>query len=218
MESTLLQIIRHYEQFKEKLPLESGKDTLTDFVAYLQNSVAPAENHFQEMGTDSWKMFNRQTLMEMNVAYLGKMGRYVDAYSRKTMPTTALSSLEEFTYLIVLLQQGSMSKTELIQRNTHPITTGTEIIKRLIKKEFIEQEADPKDKRSMRILLTEKGKLALFSSAETTQKMAKLAVGILSDQELMLLLSMLKKLDDFHENVQRENKHFDLHDVMEKYF
>lgn len=218
MESTLLQIIRHYEQFKEKLAPGNEQDTLMDFVAYLQNSVAPEQYRFQEQGIDSWKDFNRQTLMEMTVAYLGKMGRYVDSYARKTMPTTSVSSLDEFTYLIVLLQQGSMTKTELIQRNTHPITTGTEIIKRLLQKDYIFQQSDPDDKRSQRIFLTEQGKMALFSSAETTQKMAKLAVGALSDQELMFLLGILKKLDHFHEQVQRENKHFNLQEVVERYF
>ncbi len=166
---------------------------------------------------ESWKEFNRQTLAEMAVSYIGKMGRYVENYGRKALPTTQIPSIEEFTYLIVLLQFDGITKTELIQHNAHPITTGTEIIKRLIKKGFITQQDNPDDKRSVRVYLSEAGRGAIFSTTQATKAISTLATGILTDEELIFLSSTLKRLDLFHDKIHRESRQSELVEIIDKY-
>lgn len=212
MESTLVEIIKLYESFESDNKSDSSKNNILNFIAFLNNKVDFKTEKKKKY--EGWKSYDRQTLMGMVIAHLGKMGRYADNYSRKAMSKTPLGSIEEFTYTIPLLQNESLTKSELINKNGHAITTGTEIIKRLLKKNILTQFPDDKDKRSMRVKLTEPGKAALFASMSTTKDIATIATGILSNEELMQLLSTLIKLDVFHDNIHRNSKNVDLNELI----
>ena len=217
MDSVLVQLIKQYEAYKVQPSTGLEDDSFADFVFYLNGQIGKNQVNASDFGIDSWKNFNRQTLAEMGVSYLGKMNRYVENYCRKAMPKTQVPSIDEFTYLILLLQYESLTKTELIHHNGHPITTGTEIIKRLLKKGFISQFDNTEDKRSVRVQLTEAGKVAIFSTATATKGISSLATGILSDQELISLVNTLKKLDEFHDRVFREGKQLEVEELADKF-
>lgn len=217
MESTLVQIIKQYEEYKSSIASDLQQDSLTGFLLFMNKRLGQTGDNGVDFGIASWDNFNRQTLTEMAGALIGKMGRYVDHYAKKSMPKTQLASLEEFTYLIVMLQEQSMTKSELINHNAHQITTGTEIIKRLISKGYLEQTNDLKDKRSVRVSITDTGRVAIYSTASTTKLLAAIATGILSDKELMFLVSTLRKLDDFHKEIFQEAKQSELEELVGKY-
>lgn len=215
MDSTLVQIIRLYEEFKSDRSLKEGTENLASFVAYAQSTVGGSSDYSEKVNTENWKKFNRKTLLEMTAALVGKMGRYIDNYSRKNLNKTPVGSVDEFTYLVPLLQFDSLSKSELIQMNGHAITTGTDIIRRLIKKKFLIEKANPDDKRSKNIQLSDLGKAAMFQSSETLNKLSVISAGILSNEELMQLVSMLQKLDQFHEEVHKRHKDLEMDAILE---
>lgn len=217
MDSTLVTIIKHYEQYKKAASNASGSDNLAQFSAFLSSQVESDSDYSQKVSIENWQQFNRKTLLEMSTAYIGKMARYVDNYSRKNLPQTALGSVEEFTYLIVLLEGVEMTKSDLIKRNGHAVTTGTDIIKRLLKKDFVQQISNPSDKRSYMIQITNKGKNAIFSSSETMNQLSLIGAGILSNKELIQLVSILQKLDIFHEKAHDEHKSLDLTEIINSY-
>jgi DNA-binding MarR family transcriptional regulator len=217
MESTLVQLIKQYEAYQLSIKDDLQQDSLTGFLVFMNSRLGLAGNNGIDFGIASWENFNRQTLMEMAGALIGKMGRYVDNYSRKSMPGTPVPSIEEFTYLIVLLQEESMIKSELINHNAHQITTGTEIIKRLLKKGYLQQTNDERDKRSVRVSITDQGRAAIYATATVTKSLAAIATGILSDEELLSLVGTLRKLDDFHKQIFHESKHLELEDLVAKY-
>ena len=214
MDSTLVQIIKHYERYKKEASSTTGGDNLAQFSVFLSSQVELDSDYSRRVSVENWQQFNRKTLMEMATAYVGKMARYVDNYSRKNLPQTALGSVEEFTYLIVLLEGIEMTKSDLIKRNGHAVTTGTDIIKRLLKKDFVRQIPNPSDKRSYMIQITNMGKEAIFSSSETMNQLSIIGVGILNNQELMKLVGMLQKLDVFHEKIYSEHKSLDLTEII----
>ncbi len=217
MDSTLVQIIKEYENYCDVSKDDLQGNSIAGFLLYMNHRIGLLKENEANFGLESWKNFNRQTLTEMASALIGKMGRYVDNYARKAMPKTDLSSIEEFTYLIVLLQENSMTKTELITHNAHQITTGTEIIKRLISKGFLEQTSDLNDKRSMRVSITETGRKAIYSTYQTTKMLSKLATGILTDNELLFMVNTLRKLDDFHSKIHSDSKSLDLEELLNKH-
>jgi DNA-binding MarR family transcriptional regulator len=217
MDSTLVQLIKQYETYKVQKSGAMTEDSLADFVVYLNGQINTIPSNAADFGIESWQNFNRQTIAEMGVSYLGKMNRYVENYCRKAMPKTQVPTIEEFTYLILLLQFESLTKTELIHHNGHPITTGTEIIKRLLKKGFISQFDNVEDKRSVRVKLTDMGRVAIFSTSSATKTISTLATGILSDQELISLVNTLRKLDEFHDRVFREGKHLEVPELVDKF-
>jgi DNA-binding MarR family transcriptional regulator len=215
MESTLIQIIKHYERYKSAHSPSREEDNLSKFVAYLNEKVGEETNLSEAVAVENWSNYNRKTLLEMTTSYIGKMARYLDNYCRKNLSVTPLGSIEEFTYLIVCMEPGQLTKTELIQRNGHPITTGTDIIRRLIKKGFLTELPHPTDKRSVCIEITELGRAAIYQSSGTLNKLSAIGAGVLSNKELMALVRMLQKLDDFHDKVQREHKDMNLDAILD---
>lgn len=217
MESTLVQIIRNYEAYKLGLLKEVNDDTMTGFIMYLNGNLGKMDTNKAGVGVEGWDNFNRKTLEEIAGSTLGKLGRYVDHYSRKVIPLTALGSIDEFTYLINLMQFESLTKTELIQNNLHPITSGTEVIKRLLKKEFISQIKDEKDKRSVRVKITDLGKRVLFGSFEKLNMITKIVSAKLTDEELIQFVNLLKKLDAFHLKIFKESKNKQMEEILNSY-
>lgn len=217
MESTLIQIIRIYEDFKKSSNSTSGQDNLAQFVSFMNDQVHTISDYSEEVNNENWKKFNRKTLLEMATAYIGKMGRYLDNYGRKNIPLTPLGSIDEFTYLIVLLEHDELSKSDLIHRNGHAITTGTDIIKRLINKDFVNEKPNPNDRRSIKLQISENGKKALFESSSALNKLSVIGAGILSNEELIKLVGMLQKLDHFHDMVHKNNKDLVSDAILDQY-
>jgi DNA-binding MarR family transcriptional regulator len=127
------------------------------------------------------------------------MGRYSRFYTKQALVGSKLSTADDFVYLAVLFKYGSMSKTALIQYNIQEKTTGVEVIKRLLKNGFISQSNHETDRRSKQVSISEKGQRELFSVFGKMDKVSQMIGGDLTQNEKILLLGLLKKLNDFHE-------------------
>jgi DNA-binding MarR family transcriptional regulator len=77
------------------------------------------------------------------------------------LSTSRISSIDEYSFLLHLDYQESFRKMELVDIHNLEAPTGIEIIKRLLKNQFIEEFADKDDKRAKRIKLTTKGRTEL---------------------------------------------------------
>ncbi len=215
MESVLVQLMQQYELYRQENEGSVQPESLTGFVLYLNRQLGKAPVTEVNFGVESWKNFDRQTLAEMAASMIGKMNRYVDNYAKRSLPQTMVPSIDEFTYLIVLLGIDSMTKSELILYNAHQITSGTEIIKRLVRKGYLREFADEKDKRSVRVALTDLGRTAIYSTSTVTKQISELATLKLSDEELMFLVNILKKLDVFHDHLFRTQRQSDVGEVLQ---
>jgi DNA-binding MarR family transcriptional regulator len=129
------------------------------------------------------------------------MNRYAKQYTKKALKDSEIKTIDEFSYLSMLLTFGQLSKIELINKNMQEKTTGMETIKRLLKNELMAQSDNPKDKRSQLLSLTEKGKVILFSVFENMHLVSKIISGNLLDVEKIQLAYLLKKLDNYHNNI-----------------
>lgn len=156
---------------------------------------------------------------DINLSVLiGTLFRYVKHYSKKVFEHSTVQSIDEFTYLAMLMSYGSMTKSELIARNVHEKTTGMEILRRLIKNNFVEQTDDLTDKRSQIVTITEGGKIEIIQLFQQMSKVSTLVSGNLSDQEKMILAYLLKKLDIFHRHIYDNEKHDDLNSLINRHF
>jgi DNA-binding MarR family transcriptional regulator len=104
-----------------------------------------------------------------------------------------------------------MNKTSLIDKNIQEKPTGTEVIKRLLKNEWIAEKNNENDKRSKLIFLTEKGKGILFQTFGQIGKASEIITGSLEQQEKLQLLALLKKLQIFHQPlfITQKNKNWE---------
>jgi DNA-binding MarR family transcriptional regulator len=126
------------------------------------------------------------------------MYRYARHYVKKAMKGSPLQTMEEFGFLMALVTRDSMTKTELILTAVMEKTSGTEVIRRLVKLGLVREFPDLEDKRSVRVAITDKGRVAAFSLLPNMESVAKIVSGNLSSAEISTLFRLLKKLDHFH--------------------
>ena len=73
----------------------------------------------------------------------------------------------DYQFLYILKEHGQMTKSELIFLHNMEMSSGIEVIKRLLKQNWIEEKQNPDDGRSKLIMITETGNklLSLFSDS-----------------------------------------------------
>ena len=132
--------------------------------------------------------------------FLTFLSRYVRSYVRLGLENSPLTTFDDFTYLATLLRSepAPLTKSQLTEQNIQEKATGTEIIRRLLKRGFIAEEPHPTDKRAKQLRLTPTGRGILFASFERMSHVAALGAGNLTDPEKNTLLVLLRKLDHFH--------------------
>ena len=134
------------------------------------------------------------------------LNRYMRIYARKALEGSPLGTMDEFVYLVMLTEQGPLTKSDLIQRNRHEKPTGMEIIRRLLALGLIAQSDDLDDRRSKRLTITPLGTEVSGQVAGQMGKVSTLLAGNLTIAEKLLLLQLLEKLENFHQLVLAKMK------------
>ncbi len=133
------------------------------------------------------------------------LNRYAKNYSKAAIYDSQFSTQEDFIYLINLKAFGEMSKMDLIQRNVQDKSGGMLIIRRLQKREWIEERDSKEDRRSKLIRISKKGRKALNQQMGRIREATTIVAGNLEDDEKLELIRLLQKLDDFHQDIYDEN-------------
>lgn len=133
------------------------------------------------------------------------LNRYAKSYSKSAIHDSPFSTQEEFIYLINLKAFGAMTKMELIKKNIQEKPVGIKIINRLIKNNWVIQQDSKTDKRSKIIEITETGLKVLENQMDKIRQATLIVTGDLNHNEKLELLRLLKKLEDFHQNIFSQN-------------
>jgi MarR family transcriptional regulator, lower aerobic nicotinate degradation pathway regulator len=210
----LKQILEQVEIY-EKEKNASDELHLKDFSQWLNAKTQPVQ-------TREPIVFDGDKTVTTDNSELGQLVsllyRYVKIYAKQAMENSPLNTVDEFSYLIIPMVHGAMSKTELIAHNVHEKTTGMEIIKRLTKAGFLEQTAAIKDGRSQLVAISAEGHQVLFPLLTEMRKVSVIANGNLTEDELNTLIGLLKKLEVFHKDLLSHEKTVDLEAILKKYF
>lgn len=182
----LIEIIELLEKFEKTTGLDEDELSLDDFILFLQESRSIKEDR------------NDTVRIAQNVSFLH---RYSKFYIKKSLKGSLLQTVDEYTYLVALFNEESLSKTEINNRNAIEKTSGNEVMKRLIKAKLIGEHRDEKDKRRMRVFITDKGRAELTKIFPGLWKSARMLSGVLSPQEKESFLRASDKLCDFHKNI-----------------
>jgi DNA-binding MarR family transcriptional regulator len=92
-------------------------------------------------------------------------------------------------------------------------TSGSEVIRRLIKRGLIVESADEDDKRSVRVSITRSGREEILKILPLMSKVSNIVVGNLSNEEINTLSYLLKKLDYFHNDIYLNKRDQSLSDI-----
>jgi DNA-binding MarR family transcriptional regulator len=210
----LNEVMTYLEKFQD----ERGGGDLKEFTIFLQDKVflqgnvsinRPEEkNQFME--------FKSYPEVEFSTLLTG-LFRFAKHYVKKAFINASFNTLDEFGFLASLLREGDLLKNELINRHLLEISSGSEIIKRLVKNGLIVEYRDDKDKRARRVSLSDKGRMEIFTAFEEMHKVSEIIVGDLSDKELQNCLIAFNKLVYFHNKIHENDKNSDLNHLHESY-
>lgn len=198
----LIQLVKYLDLF-EKENKDLNDYNINDVISFIQS-----QEFSKKMRTDkkytigNENQFNGIPLKESNANSLSRLlslnYRYAKDYIKKALADSQLQTVEEFSYLIVLMVHKSLSKTELILENAMVKTSGTEVIKRLLRKELIYQFDDKKDKRSQLVAITPKGLAEMKKVFPKMQISSDIITGSLNQLEQQTLIFLLQKLESYH--------------------
>lgn len=205
--SKLVELIQHWELFLEQQPL----GTTADFARWLLGNNMPASTPEADpmpydasvfRGDDpEFDAFGGKQKTSMQGAYLiARMNQYLHHYAKPLMKRHGLHSLDDFGYLQNVRYFTPITKSRACELMLQEVTTGMDIINRLIKNGFIRETINIEDKRQKLLELTQKGitvindMMADFSQLPDT-------LGDLSENDRAALLKWLMHLDVYHDGV-----------------
>ncbi|MCU0426206.1 MAG: winged helix DNA-binding protein [Candidatus Kapabacteria bacterium] len=149
-------------------------------------------------------------------ALLTRMNRFASFYTKKAFAGLEITSAQEFGILACIQGLGTPTKTEVAHYNLLEKTTGTEILKRLLKLGFIEEFDDENDKRSKRVKITQSGNDVMESAVQRLWELSEIVVGNLSEPQKHDLATMLEELDHFHSNIYFNESALQLDEIITK--
>ena len=190
--------------------------TLNDFVHFLNDKLETEQLTLRQIGGDQEPNLikARQEANADPAILITFMYRYAKAYIKKALAKAPIQTPDEFAFLITLLSFESLTKTELIQKQIMEKSSGIEVIKRLKNLGLIEQFADQKDKRSIRVRITPLGKTTIYTLLPEISKVSQIVIGNLNEREINQLTYLLKKLDYWHHDIYTQNKNNSLDEIL----
>jgi DNA-binding MarR family transcriptional regulator len=192
MNSTF-QVISELIDYLKRFESEKGKEPrdVKDFLLWLNHLL------FDHREDRKSTVPDRNLDMELTFLLITQNKHY-KSYCKKALVNTQIYSPDEYSFLYHLSLVDSFRKMELVQIHLLEAPSGIEVIKRLLKKGFIEEFDDPDDRRAKRIRITPKGKKENDRLAPKMQIVYTKMAAELSLSEKLHLISYLKKLNDYH--------------------
>lgn len=211
----LIQLIDHLFDFEAEMPARENY-TLEDFIGYMNSQSSTSASTIRKIGGDEEKWIEEKHVTQHSdiAVLLVLMNRYAKVYFKKALKNSIIQTQDEFSFLITLMTFESLTKTELITKQIMEKTSGTEVIKRLLVQELLKEFADPVDKRSVRVAVTDKGRNEIFKILPEMGLASKVVVGNLNETETNTLAYLLKKLDHFHNDIYLNRRNNELKDLI----
>lgn len=208
------QILDHVQIYEKKV----GNTDLKEFSIFLKDKVIgnkplPHANAFDKNNYEDYNVYQE---VEFSTLLTG-LYRFAKHYTKKAFLNTSIKTIDEFGFLATLLKEKSLLKNELINKHLLEISSGSEILKRLIKNGLVCEFPDENDKRAKRVSLTEEGVIAIMSAFDDMHKVSEIIVGNLNSSELDEALSAFNKLTFFHRHIHEKDRNTVLDEVYDKY-
>lgn len=200
-------LIKEVVQLLEKFDTSSDPKSYPKDLAGFKRWVYDAEKETEKVAEEpSWEgKENGRTPESVISTLIVHMNRYAKTYSKSAIYYSKFTTQEDFIYLINLKAFGAMTKTDLIKKNIQEKPVGMQIINRLIKQGWIEQNDSLEDKRSKIILISDEGIAALEQNMKKIKQATEIVTGNLSYAEKLELIKLLQKLEHFHQPIYTEN-------------
>lgn len=202
----IVELVTHWAHFKKVYP----KATLEEFHRFQlakMDSGTLASEHIK--GKDPQSIDNRfmKVIARLHLAY--------NVYLRIALKDTPLAAIEKFAFLAGLNVLGESSKTQVISYVMMEMSTGSDILNRLLKEGFISQRNDPNDRRSKLIKITKEGDKVLQQCFKKTALVRKILLADLTEDEEKICVQILYPIQEKHTKQAIESKGRSIEELLE---
>ncbi len=212
----LNEILSHLTEYEQK----SDKPNIEEFSIFLKDKVliSKEKNKTKIPNFLSSENFDYTNFIEVQFSILlTNLYRFAKHYLKKAFKGRLFNTIDEFGFLATLVVEKNLLKSELINRHLLEISTGSEVLRRLIKNKLIYEFADTYDGRAKRVALTEKGFKEITSAFEEMYKVSQIVKGNLSEEEIKEAICIFKKLSFYHWDIHEHDKDTELEQIYRKY-
>lgn len=207
-------LLDHIENYEK----EFGNSDLKAFSIYLRDQVSTEKKLIPNVDFDKNNYQNYKSYAEVEFStLLTNLYRFAKHYMKKAFAGKEIKTIDEFGFLASLLKHKSLTKNELISQHLLETSSGSEILKRLLKNDLVQEIQDDNDKRAKRVSLTPKGVETILGSFDEMHKISEIIVGNLKDDELKQALQVFNKLSYFHQHIHESDRNSDLDAIHTKY-
>lgn len=203
MENKTVELVNLWYAFEKQHPTASLSDFFRHQIASEEHKVSTPKDIYPD----------RLPITTRLARAIGRISRFHAMYARKVLAVLNFKNLDDFLYLNALARMKNPKKSELIYENLSEFSSGTEIIKRLVRMGLVKESDDSEDLRSKRLAITPKGEKILLKCYEKMQDLSAMALGHVSDQDKEILFSILNGLDKFHTSVYEKTRNKGIEDV-----
>lgn len=216
--SNKFQLIRDVLDHLESFERQGAEGGIKAFSIYLQDQLYEEQDNGESRPFKNEDFRNYRSIPEVEFSILlTGLFRFAKHYLKKAFAKTAFKTIDEFGFLATLIREGSLMKNELINEHMLEMSSGSEIIKRLIRNGLVYEFPDENDKRAKRVALTELGKREIFFAFAEMHKVSEIIKGNLHEKELKEALVILNKLTFWHKHIHEQDKNASIEDLHEKY-
>ena len=203
----LLDLVERYEEFRG-----NAEQSMSNFLRFADQTLEQQTNSEEpKVGMGGHAYLNAMIARDISFVY-----RYMRYFVRKAIKDTPLQTIDEYSYLITLMAKGEMTKTELNNYNVVEKTSGSEIIRRLLKSGLISQTRNLQDKRSLLLSITPKGREVVKELLPRMQQSSDLLLRDLSWDQKIFLHSLHEQLYESNHPLFLTERDSDLAELVEK--
>lgn len=181
-----IELVNHWGSFAKEHP-EAG---IADFCRYFLIHNREKERHGRLVG-GVVPMLSDGLLLKI----IGRIHKIHVSYTYAAFEGMPISQLEEFGCLVTIQLQKNPKKSEVIYSNLMELSSGTDLLNRMKSKGLIKEQEDKDDKRSKRILLTPLGEKTILVCGDRIQKLAKMMLHEMSEDDKQLCIQLLKNVE-----------------------
>lgn len=139
--------------------LELAQDLLGHLETFLKNGASGSWPH--DFGTYLAALPELTAPDDSDPVSLGAslvaLANLVRRRASRALRDSPFTTIMDYQFLYVLRSHGPMSKGALIDANGMETSSGTEVIKRILREGWIREEPNPRDGRSILVHVTERG-------------------------------------------------------------
>ena len=203
----LLDLVERYEEFRG-----NAEQSMSNFLRFADQTLEQQTNSEEpKVGMGGHAYLNAMIARDISFVY-----RYMRYFVRKAIKDTPLQTIDEYSYLITLMAKGEMTKTELNNYNVIEKTSGSEIIRRLLKGGLISQTRNLQDRRSLLLSITPKGREVVKELLPRMQQSSDLLLRDLSWDQKIFLHSLHEQLYESNHSLFLTERDSDLAKLVEK--